>query len=224
MSAVNTIVQSNAVHIVTDGAAYYLDRTFQFYANKIVPLPHLRCAVAVRGPALAVPFLSSVLSHAETYDALKEAAPEALQTAAEMYSPIFSACCTGADFEVVVGGFTNDGRPDAYLVASHRRYGIEPWTVAPIDGLVCLPNDEKLHAKIVASLPASATPDDLDPVRDGLTILELQRSNPAAAVDGDDLCAIGGFAQLTSVTADGISTRVIHRWPDRVGSKIGALN
>ena len=221
MSAINALVQNNAVHMLTDGAAYFQDRTFQFLATKILPFPHLRCAVAVRGPAMAVPMLSSILGHAETYDARKVAATEALNTAESMCAPIFDACCTGADFEVVVGGITDDGVPDAYLVASHDRYGFEPWKVTPVEGLTCLPNDPKLHAKIIASLPAGATPDDLDPVRDGLAIMELQRRNPAASTEGDDRCAVGGFAQLTTITANEITTRVIRRWPDQVGRVIG---
>jgi putative intracellular protease/amidase len=53
-------------------------------------------------------------------------------------------------------------------------------------------------------------------------ILEIQRNAivPVAGAAGRQLRTVGGFIQLTSVTADGISSRIIHRWSDRIGDKL----
>ncbi|MCK1661266.1 hypothetical protein IVA90_27645 [Bradyrhizobium sp. 151] len=32
---------------------------------------------------------------------------------------------------------------------------------------------------------------------------------------------VGGLGMLTTITRDGISTKVLKRWPDKVGSLIG---
>ena len=60
--------------------------------------------------------------------------------------------------------------------------------------------------------------DDLDFAKRGVAILEVQRraKNPLLGA-----FAIGGLAQLTTVTPDGVSSSVIHRWPnDHVGHMI----
>ncbi len=222
MSAVNVLVQAKAVHILTDGAAYLADRSLKFTGTKILPFPHLGCAIAVRGPALAVPLLCTILNHASSYCQLRDEAAQALQGAAKTYAPIFSQCDLGADFEVVVGGVDDEGNPDAFLVASHDRYGNEPWALQSLSGIVCLPNDTALHERIMTVLATCNGPDDVDPVRHGLEIIELQRSNPLAQTDGDNKCAIGGFCQLTTIKADAIVTRVIRRWPDRIGETLAA--
>ena len=223
MSAINVLVQSKAVHFLTDGAGYDADRTFLMRGPKILPVPHLSCAISVRGPASARPILCELLSHVGTsYNELRSSAAEAVREACKFYAPVFAQCSTGSDLEEVVGGFTDEGLPDAYMVASHSRYGSEPWMVTPIEGLTFLPNDQKLHARVVASLPAGATPDDLDFAKVGLAIMELQRSNPEASSEGDNKCAIGAFAQMTTITVDGIQTKIIHRWPDVIGERVAA--
>jgi hypothetical protein len=56
-----------------------------------------------------------------------------------------------------------------------------------------------------------------DPESKLLRLLEIQRRMQAA--DGNYY--VGGLATLTIATADGISQRVVHRWPeDQPGQKI----
>jgi len=87
-------------------------------------------------------------------------------------------------------------------------------------GVTCLPNSSELHQAIVAALPVGGGQNAIDPAIDGLRIIQLQRAHLIAGggIDGE-FCAIGGFAQLTTVTADAMTSRVIHRWPDKVGDK-----
>jgi hypothetical protein len=35
---------------------------------------------------------------------------------------------------------------------------------------------------------------------------------------------VGGFLQLTSITEREISTRIIHRWSDEIGKRIGDVS
>lgn len=67
-----------------------------------------------------------------------------------------------------------------------------------------IPGDAETHARFARAYPDITSGDELDPERDGLRMLEIQRHRPSHG--------IGGFAQLTTVTATGISTRIIHRW------------
>jgi hypothetical protein len=55
---------------------------------------------------------------------------------------------------------------------------------------------------------------DLDPARDGIAQMEIQRQFAAP----DDVSQAldhfpGRFVQLTTVTPTEITTRIIHRWP-----------
>ncbi|WP_247566714.1 hypothetical protein, partial [Bradyrhizobium sp. 151] len=55
-------------------------------------------------------------------------------------------------------------------------------------------------------------------------LTEIQRLVPSAFDMRDPDRAgyiVGGLGMLTTITRDGISTKVLKRWPDKVGSLIG---
>jgi hypothetical protein len=62
-------------------------------------------------------------------------------------------------------------------------------------------------------------PDDLDPAVDGLRILEMQRQQ-RCTMGEVEAHWVGGFGLLSTVTKDGVSQRVIGRWPDEIGELI----
>ena len=51
VSAVNVIRQQDAVHVLTDGAAFFEDGTVEFIGPKAFPLPHMNLVLALRGAA-----------------------------------------------------------------------------------------------------------------------------------------------------------------------------
>jgi hypothetical protein len=57
-----------------------------------------------------------------------------------------------------------------------------------------------------------------DPERDGLALLEAQRRLPYSP--DEPACFVGGFAELTTVSAAGITQKRLRTWPDRIGEKI----
>ncbi|MGY2806391.1 hypothetical protein [Bradyrhizobium sp. USDA 4506] len=100
-------------------------------------------------------------------------------------------------------------------VPNNRRHG-ERRTRTDLAGFLPLPCDRRLLGLIQERLEGKH-PDAIDPEVDGLAVLELQRANPHQE-DGD-FCYVGGFAQLTTVTREAVTSRIIHRWPDKVGEK-----
>jgi hypothetical protein len=74
---------------------------------------------------------------------------------------------------------------------------------------------------LMASLPDDCSEEDIDPVVHGFAILEIQRAHLMEndGIDGK-FCAVGGFAQITTVTAGALTSRVVNRWRDQVGKKI----
>ena len=220
MSAINVIVKSNAVHVLTDGAAYESDGTLSSIGPKVNLMPHQSCAVAFRGPQSVRPILGELIGlAAPSFAELKAVIVPLLQEASRAYAPLFEGCSAGPDFEVVVAGWSDEG-PAAYMVASHDRHST-PWEIIPLTGLCITPADETIHEKMLATLPTDCTADDIDPATHGLAILEIQRSHLVEndGIDGK-FCAVGGFAQLTTVTPDAVTSRIIHRWPDGIGERL----
>jgi hypothetical protein len=173
VSAINVIVKSAEVHLLTDGAIYQ-DETLLSVGPKVNVLPHLNCAVAFRGPYTVRPILAELIGiAASSFDGLRARICELLREASVVYAPVFEACKFGADFEVVVAGWSEDG-PQAYMVASHDRHGA-PWTIIPLAGLCITPADDVIHANMMAALPAGCIADDLDPAVHGLAIMQIQR-------------------------------------------------
>lgn len=215
MSAINIIKHRDSVHMLTDGAAYGLDGNALFEGPKAFSLPNLPAVIAVRGPASLTPLLVPMISAkgVKSYDDLAaEAAAIAKETQHAFFS-LLSVCQFGADFDFVFAGIKASGEPHAGIVCSHDRHGIEPWQVTELGECSMLPGDAAIHAAFAERYSHIASGDELDPARDGLAILEIQRACsvnvPGAA---DDFAIVGGFAQLTSVYPDRIETRCLKRW------------
>jgi hypothetical protein len=57
---------------------------------------------------------------------------------------------------------------------------------------------------------------------DGIALAEAQRRTLIVPVGSTaKVYGIGGFLQLTTITSEAVSSRVIHRWPeDKIGQRI----
>lgn len=215
MSAINVLIQTNRVHLFTDAAIYQLNGELAGIGPKVRMMPHINAAMAMRGSFLGLAPIAEELSVAPSFDKLREGIVPCLQACAETYGHLLNQCSAGPDFEVVIAGMSETGGPSAYLVASHNRYG-EPWSIVELAGLSATPASDAVHQRVFATADGRDA-DQLDPVVDGLAILEAQRAHRF-----DDVVCIGGFAQLTTIDADGVHSRIIHRWPDKLGEKIAA--
>ena len=91
-----------------------------------------------------------------------------------------------------------------------------------------------VRAEFARAFPPDTDPNDIDPVRDGLAILEMQRHHPVSHGSGtsdfDDrtprrlgrteVFSVGSFAQSTTAARDQVMTKIIRRWPDEIGQRI----
>jgi hypothetical protein len=206
VTAVNTIIQSRAVSLITDGAV----NTREFEVAKVWPMPHLNAAIAVRGAALALPLLSFALaSNSRSFAHMKSTAVQTLQEALAHYESAFRLLAYGDAFDVVVGGFDGN-RPDAFFVCNHDGHGVGPWQVVELQGVSLLPATPGSLAEMQAAFGGRDV-ESLDPERDGLALMDIQRRHvvkDAAGLDG----APGAFCQLTTIRRDAIETKIIHRW------------
>lgn len=214
MSAINVLVQSDCVHLYTDAAAYQPDGRLDGIVQKARSMPHLNCAAAMRGAFVGfAPIMEEISAAGTSFDAQRENMPRLLQACAVAYDHLLSQCSHGPEFEVIIAGISETRGPSAYLVPSHDHYG-EPWSIIDLEGLSATPASGVVHQRI-NEIAAGRNADQLDPITDGLAIMEAQRAEGSGAF-------VGGFAQLTTVDADGVHSRIIHRWPDRIGRKVAA--
>ncbi|MGN6311715.1 MAG: hypothetical protein ACTHNN_19415 [Xanthobacteraceae bacterium] len=130
-------------------------------------------------------------------------------------------------FELSVAGFSESAGPNGFRVTTIEippgadKDTVQPWTIVEMPrGFNPSPcksraDEEEIRAAI------GRAPRSLD----GHAIAALQTQRKIAAreaASGLNPCWVGGFAQLTTVDADGVHSRVIHRWPDQIGQKVAA--
>jgi hypothetical protein len=94
-------------------------------------------------------------------------------------------------------------------MCTHAKYA-KPWTVHDPGELLMGPLTEAMEQAVRSEFSGRGI-DDLDPVVDGVRMIEIQRENWSF---GDSMLP-GGFVQLMSVGRDGlITTSIAHRWDD----------
>lgn len=223
-SALNVLQTSNAIHFYTDGGVYggpqlALRDTMQ----KIHIMPAARAVIAVTGPQMLLqlgrPFVDRSLSIEEvlrrTYEMIDTLMPMMIEPGA--YGGI------GSTYTVVVGGF--DARCERQVwelkgklgepAGKFERFGSSESVYAPwvTPEQISAVHGGKEGRLIVES---QARGDFLgDPDRYGLEILEVQRRLTVAGAH-----VVGLFAQATKVTCDKIETKIIRRWPDKIGQRV----
>jgi hypothetical protein len=97
--------------------------------------------------------------------------------------------------------------PDVFLICNHDGHvslGLAPWTVIDLPDATVMPLDDQGQREL-DRMCAGRSVDDLDPVIDGIRMLEIQRRMSLPF-------PVGGFAQLVTVSAESISARIVHRW------------
>lgn len=225
MTAINMICQRRRAFILTDGAGYDVNGVIRGFYSKTVTLPHLRAAVAVRGsifgPAL---FATEWGARFTSFDDLVKGGGA---VAEEVYDRMFTLLTAGGhvEIEIFLAGWSESrNRPETYWMASDDSLSriaadvpswmfilAEPFQVAP------MPTEDLL-------IQQGFDVDDierLDPVTDGLKVMEAQRlSVGTLSADSGPVSAVGGFASLTEIREDGVSQRIIRRWNDSIGEKI----
>ena len=231
LTAINVVKQRDTVHLISDGAHYDAEQRLVSTGPKVFALPHINAAVGIRGPSIALPLLAHFIGHgAVTYDGLKSDIVSVLKHAFASTRTVLKQAALGAAFEVVIGGISERSGPDAYVISGSDKGSMSP--ITPITDLGFLPTTPEIDTLVERMAidawiknPASyglatALIEEIDPVDFGLQIIEMQR---AAKFGGRDSCYIGGFAQLTTVRKSGIQTRVIRRWPDKIGRPLGEI-
>lgn len=232
MTAIFVIKQRNAVHMMTDGAAYLRPSGIitSIDCKKAVAMPSLHAVVACTGPWDLGAFYAKCLpTLVASFDELVDRADVLLPKVFKHFA------------EARRGG---DAVSTLYLIGWHRRrdepgcYAIDMWSEGgtQIDRVKrnalpgqAMPTQQRLIAQDASGTPMPSPAraaeagfrlaDDnekIEPEIDLLHLLEVGRQERV-----DNLHWVGGNAMLTTLTRGAIDQRVIHKWQeDRIGEKL----
>jgi hypothetical protein len=223
MSAINVFTYSDGAVIWTDAASYLADGTLAAISSKVHPLPHLNAVIAARAPSLFLPLIGLRLGQSfDSFDAMISGLAQETRIFFGLHSQIFSMCDLGPDFDLVVCGWSeNRGACETWIMCSQARGELAAWTPHQMGPVALMPYDDALGA--VLTLSEAQLGGALHPVEDGLRIIEAQRNvKVCQGKESVPSHGVGGFAQMTLLGREQIETRVMRRWPDKLGIKLGA--
>lgn len=233
MSSVVAICQTDAIHLVTDGAMYDRDGLVTGFQSKIIPLHSAKSVIAVRGAGWAFLPLEAFLRFATSFDQALERLPDLMERMiaghiAELGTDIHPA---EREFEVTIAGWSSKYGRLMVAVAStfapcdpkdstgdshqpgYRQF--VPWEAARAYTAPLIDVQGVLGREI-------ATVGDVNELAgevDGFALHCAQRVTPGLYY-GTPVHMIGGFAEHTRITRQGFETKVIREWPDAIGQKI----
>jgi hypothetical protein len=230
MSAVNALVQSDAVHLMTDGLLYANGKVLQTDFSKCLPLKRCRAAVATTGPASFAYLLAEMLANCTSFDEVVAKDREWFRGAFDWYVAHERNGASEYATVVLIGWLECENRPAAFaielsnggekkdFVRSNSGHIDEGSIAHDLTELPILANPvPPVEDLIAGGWPIGVDRDKRDAARDLLHMMEIQRQRPAS----DGRHYVGGQAVLTTVTREGVAQRVVRRWPeDRAGKPI----
>lgn len=222
MTALNVVVQSSAVYLLTDCAGYDTAGAVSEIRSKVTVAPEWRAAFACSGRVDSVR-LSTALARRKVrcqQDALL-ALPSVVRALRDENRRVHLADDgEWNDLQVVCAIFSDvSNRPEAWIISSNAAYLGEdyvPYRLVQIRQLFS--PDLDLDAVLGCSAATELT--SFDPRRNGLAVLEAQRGAPWH----DGLFYVGGAGQLTTVDESGVAVDILVHWPDAVGQRISPGN
>lgn len=177
--------------------------------------------VAARGPSILTPLIAESLQHAfTTFDEAVEGMAAVVEDAVEVYGTTLAMCSIGTDFDLLVAGWS-EARDcgEVYYLSSIDRPGVPAWTVSKCGPMVISPNDDAMTARLQRH-GAALDLNRRDPLDVALLIMEEQRKVKGLQGGDEEVHGVGAFCQVTTVTRDGISSRILRRWADPIGVRL----
>lgn len=230
MSAIVALVQSKAAHLMTDGLLYADGEVIQTDFAKCLPLKGMRAAICATGPASFGYHVAGVLeANYASFD-------EVVALSSDYYRGLFDWFANryrngnAVSTLVMVGWLERENRPACFTIElstegsekerlrRNSHYTREEDMARDLVELPIVANPAPtLDAIEAAGWPLLVEADELNAEADLLHMMEIQRREQQ---DGGKYY-VGGQAVLTTVTAEGVTQRIVHAWPeDEVGEEI----
>ncbi|KQX34108.1 hypothetical protein ASD04_17865 [Devosia sp. Root436] len=221
MTAINVIRRDDRIWFMTDAAVYSQTGVIEAIEDKVILLPAIGAAIATRGPYENFRVLQYMLNASgdrlKSFDDLVEQLPAIIRGATARFHR--------DRFELTIGGYSGarEGM-ETYLCFSRSAQG------RMRDGMGTIPEAVPVRVPDLVGSPIPAphqlaavgifgpiSPEEFDPRTDGMRLMEGQRLY-RHSTGGYHM--VGGYAQLTTITREGLTSEVLRSWPDRIGHKI----
>ena len=230
MTAINVIRQANSVHILSDGLYCNSDGIICEIGPNAFALPHLPAAVAIRGPTHFMPFLVHRLNRecGSFDDLLARIVSIALEVHISVPMTLGSGPVTPEFDLVAVGWSSQRSRPESFLITNQEFGDLDEkrkgaWKLIELPDVLIAPVVGVQQTRFLRwKIPDSA--ESFKPETDGVKLLMAQRLSKGLHQrykdPKRDFESVGGFVHLTTVSANAVSSAVLHRWPDKPGQKV----
>lgn len=234
MTAINTVVRADRAYLITDGAGYDSNGRLIGSYDKVVTMPNLSVALAVRGSALVLAFVRAMLADvASSFDDLIEKGPERLrQISADLAGPL-AKMGGQSDFELYAVGYSDEEqRFRSFALSSAGSDLATPFEFVSIDGdggLSFSPVFSDINAMVAAHVLLKAdnllnfTAETFDPDKHARGVMEMQRHQKIVpnGLSTKPIHIVGRHILLTEIDRSGIRQRILHRWQeDEIGKFI----
>lgn len=217
MSALNIHLADDAAHVFTDGALYYrgTEGAVAAFGNKVWPLPQFDAVIGATGASWPIFMIANqitahgALGTATDFAELRDTFPKLIRDSIAL-SQSMNMPDWGHYVAALIGWNREEGRAEAYRISRFDRDEAGAFEMEAVSDIRS-PADA-----FVRDTPFRAA----DAAASGLAIMEKQRNLRTWSADEPDagpISCVGGFCQHTIVSADGITTRAIHHWPDEIG-------
>lgn len=213
------------VHVAVDAAMYRGDQTVVAFGEKVTPIAHWPGVVTCLGNAAAAPLFGWALSKefATFDDLVREAEPRLADFCKDWGLP--------SSADMMIAGISSERGPEAYSFRTEDAvpplstreeleasgYYAPPFKLVKMPSHIMSPVPDN-HTVIAANyegIDIDADPESV--IWSMRKMLTMQRHMPLPG----DIGGIGGFGELTTVSVDGITQRIIERWPgDRLGAPL----
>jgi hypothetical protein len=231
MTAVVVASQPNhgCIHVAVDAAIYKRDQEVTAFGTKTYSVPHWPGVVVSVGGAALSPLVGwSLAQHFGSWDELAEGAENLLPSILSAWQTELGPQLSSSG-DVILAGVSAERGPEAYsfrtddtlplTATADEMAGSDlydaPFKLVKLPDLVMTPvPHDQVEAASYEGLDADA--DEATVLWSLRKILEMQRH----MVLPDAIGGIGGFGQVTTISASGISQRVIQRWPDELGAPL----
>jgi len=207
MTALNLWLAPRSAVFLTDAA--HLDDNGRMIgvASKVARLPGLSAVASTRSTRQLLDLIACSFGGAfKTFDHMVDELDSAVAVLAEMCG----SKVTDFGYEVVLAGWSPK-HEEMQAWAGSGGAG-SPFASQQVGGYRAPASPE-----VISSF---ATTLDQIEIQDGRRLVEAQRQARISPYGGNSFHIVGGYIEETVVTPEGITSRVLARWPDPVGQPI----
>jgi len=227
MTAAIVAKQRDRIHIATDAAIYRQGEGVVAFGSKVTTVPHWPGCITGAGNAAAGPLFAPALGRLfSTWDLMIDGWTNAIQEIQNLAGAFELSHAT-----IIMAGISEKRGPESFTFqttltlppgttaeeAEASPYYQPPFALVKLPDHICTPVPPPAMS-IAANFEGIATNDDPDVCVWSLRkVLEMQRQMPLP----DGVGGIGGWVELTTVSAEGVTQRVLRSWPeDKIGGPL----